>query len=266
MELLQSVVLGIVQGLAEFLPISSSGHLIVIPWLFGWQDHGLTFDVALHLGTLGAVFIYFRKTWWDLTKACFKLNKFRDLDRNIDQRLIVYLVLGSIPAALVGLFLESIIESVFRQPLLVASTLGSMGVVIWACDRFGKKTLTVEGLTLSQVLQIGLAQCLALVPGVSRSGITMAAALKLGMKRAEAAKFSFLLSFPITLGACLLKLRHLTVSDLTLQFVIGVVVSGFTGWLAIGGLIRFLQKQSFGVFAVYRLIFAGIIFSVYFLR
>ncbi|MBK9294237.1 MAG: undecaprenyl-diphosphate phosphatase [Oligoflexia bacterium] len=254
----QSFFLGAIQGLTEFIPISSSAHLFLVPWFLGWQDSGLTFDVALHLGTLFAVLFYYRKEWIDLTKEFFK--------HGFKSKMPTYLALATIPAALVGALIEKTAETVFRNPLLVAVMLGLMGVALWVVDKHSQKSKDFKHITLKDALIVGFAQCLALIPGTSRSGVTMLFGLVCGFNRAAAAKFSFMLSMPITLGACVFKLRHLSVSDVNSVFVIGVLSSMLFGFLAIGGLIRFLQKQSFKVFAVYRVVVALIVVTFIFLR
>lgn len=260
MTVLQSLVLGIVQGLSEFLPISSSAHLILVPWLLGWDEGGLTYDVALHLGTLLAVLVYFRADWIHITKTFFK-HGFKG--KTVDQKMPVYLFLATIPGGVLGLLLEKKAEHDFRNPLVIAITLAVMGVVLWLVDKYSKKSKNLKELTLSDALLIGVAQGFALFPGVSRSGVTILTGLSRGLDRPSAAKFSFLLAMPITLGACVFKLRHLQGSDMTPVFLTGVIASTVFGYLAIDGLIKFLQKRSYGVFAAYRvlvgLVVAGII-------
>lgn len=257
MTFLQSIVLGIVQGLGEFLPISSSAHLILVPWLLGWADHGLTFDIALHLGTLVALLIYFRKDWFILARDVVLWRQ------GFQTKLGMLLVLGTIPGAVIGLILEKKVETVFRNPLQVGIILIIMGSILWILDRRGKKQREIQSLSVKDALLIGLAQGIAVIPGVSRSGSTISAALALGLTRESAARFSFLLSLPITAGACLLKLRHLTMADLTPEFFTGILTSFIFGYLAIGGLIRFLQTRSYGVFAIYRWILGLLVIVLY---
>ena len=251
----QSIILGIVQGLGEFLPISSSAHLIVIPWLLGWDDGGLTFDVALHGGTLIALLVYFRREWISFGKA---LLTFRGrFSGDEDQRIAVYIILSTIPGALMGLLLEKKAEHAFRDPRLIATTLAFMGVVLWIFDKWGKKIKTLSQMTLKQALLIGVAQGFAIIPGFSRSGVTISTALAQGYRREDAARFSFFLSMPLIAGACVLKLRHLTGADLTPTFLGGVFAAAASGYIAIGALIKYLQTRTYGVFAIYRVL-AGV--------
>ncbi|MDZ4676512.1 MAG: undecaprenyl-diphosphatase UppP [Oligoflexia bacterium] len=270
MTILQSIILGIVQGLGEFLPISSSAHLIIVPWLMGWPDHGLTFDIALHFGTLTALLIYFHREWYELSLACLRLRpkhfKPGALNNDTNLRLALYIVIATIPGAILGLLLEHHVETVFRNPKLIAFTLSGMGIALWIVDKKAPKSRDIVSLTLKDAVIIGISQGLALFPGISRSGITITTGLLRGLDRGAAARFSFMLSMPITAGACILKLRHLTAADFTNSFIVGVIVAAIFGYLAIGGLIRFLQTRSYGVFAVYRVVLALIIGVVIFYR
>ncbi|MGE5455071.1 MAG: undecaprenyl-diphosphate phosphatase, partial [Methylocystaceae bacterium] len=194
MSLIEAIIMGLVQGLGEFLPISSSAHLILVPWLFKWTDPGLIFDIGLHLGTLIAVLVFFWQDWIKLLKGAFGGT------RSTEGRLFWYLVLATIPGVLIGFMLESKAETVFRSPVLIAIMLIIMGVLLYWADQRGKKRVDLENIKLSSALTIGFSQALAIIPGVSRSGITMTTALLLGLKREEAARFSFLLSTPIIFG------------------------------------------------------------------
>src|SRR5262245_65027852 len=202
----RAVALGVLQGLGEFLPISSSGHLIVVPWLLGWPDHGLAFDVALHVGTLLAVVYAFAGDWWRLLRGTLAgLSSGRPF-AGPEGRLLGQLALGSIPGGLAGLLLDKWAESVFRSPALVAGTLAGMGLVLFAADRRATGSRgEVASISSRDALLIGLAQAAAIVPGVSRSGATISMGLLLGYRREEAARFSFLLATPITFGAALFK-------------------------------------------------------------
>ena len=208
MTVFQAVILGLVQGLAEFLPISSSAHLVLTPWVFGWSDPGLSFDVALHVGTLVAVLWYFRAEWVRLTQSAIALLRTRRADTD-DKRRFLFLVVATIPAAIGGILLEDYAETTFRSPALMAVTLMVMGVVLWAVDRFARIDRPLSSLGFRDALLIGLAQVLALVPGVSRSGSTMTAGRALGFDRQSAAVFSFLMSMPVTAAAALLKVPDL---------------------------------------------------------
>lgn len=258
MTLSQAVILGLVQGLGEFLPISSSAHLVLVPWLFKWPDPGLTFDIALHIGTLVAVVVYFWKDWIHLTVKGITDRSSRD------GKLFWYLVLASVPGAAIGFLLEDKAESVFRTPLLIAAMLIAMGMLLSWADRTSVKNTDVEGNSLSSSFLIGLSQALAIIPGVSRSGITMSAGLMLGLTREGAARFSFLLSTPIILGAALVKLPEVVSHPemISVNFIIGMLVSCITGMLSIGFLLRYVQSKNFLPFVWYRYVVGGIIIVV----
>lgn len=265
MDSLHALFLGIVQGLGEFLPISSSAHLIVLPWLMGWGDQGLEFDVALHLGTLIAVLSYYWKIWLRMGRAALNLPGSDARDRT----LLLYVVLATIPGVIAGKLLKHHAETVFRSPLLIAGTLSIMGIVLWLADSLVKnRTKTAHTVTLRDAFLIGCAQCFALVPGFSRSGTTMTAALVLGFRREEAAHFSFLLSVPITAGAVVLQSRDIIENKLynELGFWIGIGSAGIVGFLAIAFLVRFVSRNSFLPFAIYRVLVAAVIVFVYFSR
>lgn len=255
MNLLEAMVLGLVQGLGEFLPISSSAHLVLVPWLFGWTDPGLTFDVALHLGTLVAVVIFFWKDWWVLLTAGLKGIGTRD------GRLFWYLVMATIPGAAIGFILEDKAETVFRTPLLIAVMLIVMGIGLYWADRHGRKQVAMEDINLKTSLLIGFSQALAIIPGVSRSGITMTTGLLLGLTREDAARFSFLLSTPIILGAGLVKFPKILSNPamIDVNFVVGMVISAIVGLISIGFLLRYVQTKDFRPFAWYRFALGGVI-------
>ena len=262
MTVFQAVILGLVQGLAEFLPISSSAHLVLTPWVFGWSDPGLSFDVALHVGTLVAVLWYFRAEWVKLTQSAIALLRTRKADTE-EKRRFLYLVVATIPAAIGGILLEDYAETTFRSPALMAVTLMVMGVVLWAVDRYAVKDRALSSLGLRDALLIGLAQVLALVPGVSRSGSTMTAGRALGFDRQSAAVFSFLMSMPVTAAAALLKVPDLLRTEgITTTLVAGVISAGVSSWLAIAVLLRYVSRHSFGVFAVYRLALGVVILTL----
>lgn len=268
MDILHAFVLGLVQGLGEFLPISSSAHLIVTPWLFGWRDLGLGFDVALHMGTLLAVVGYFRNDIVLLLKGFWhSLHKStRDLESNIYQKLSWLIIIASIPAALIGKLLEKQAETIFRSPLLVAGTVSIFGILIWFVDRLGKKEKNLDRISKLDALLIGFGQALAIIPGVSRSGATMATGLLRGFKREDAARFSFLMSIPIILGAGVLKVGEFGHGVSMQMVVVGFISSAIFGFLSIKYLLRYLAKHDFTVFVWYRLFFAALILVVYFVR
>jgi undecaprenyl-diphosphatase len=262
MTVIQAVILGLVQGLAEFLPISSSAHLVLTPWVFGWSDPGLAFDVALHVGTLVAVLWYFRAEWVNLTKSAIDVITTRRLDTE-EKRRFVYLVIATIPAAVGGVLLQDYAETTFRSPALMAVTLMVMGVVLWAVDRYAAQDRPLASLTIRDAILIGFAQVLALVPGVSRSGSTMTAGRALRFDRQSAAVFSFLMSMPVTAAAALLKVPGLLRSEgITPTLVAGVLSSAISSWLAIAVLLRYISRHSFGVFALYRLALGALILTL----
>jgi undecaprenyl-diphosphatase len=259
---LQAAILGLVQGLGEFLPISSSAHLVLIPWLFKWSDPGLTFDVALHIGTLIAVAIYFWKDWLKLiTKGLTDV-------RSAEGKLFWYLVAATIPGAVVGFLLEKKAETIFREPILIATMLILLGVLLYWADRRGVKNIEMNHITFRTSLFIGLAQALAIIPGVSRSGITMTMGLLMGLTREGAARFSFLLAVPIIFGAALVKLPFLisNPSIITINFIIGILVSFVIGILSIGFLLRYVQTNNFLPFAWYRFILGSLVIVIVLIR
>lgn len=253
--------LGILQGLAEFLPISSSAHLALAPWALGWQDPGLAFDVALHLGTLVTVLWYFRKEWGALIRSGLEILVKRRVETANEWRA-VFLVIGTVPAAIAGLLLEETAETAFRTPALMATTLMIMGVILWAADRFMPQGRSLEELTWRDALLIGVAQACALVPGFSRSGSTITGARLLRIDRTSAAVFSFLLSMPITAAAALLKVPDAIREGISLPLVVGVVAAALSSWLAIAVLLKYVSRNSYGVFAVYRLALGAVVLAV----
>ena len=268
MELFQAFILGMVQGLGEFLPISSSAHLILAPWLFGWPDQGLAFDIALHWGTLVAVVTYFYKDIWLLIKGFFHsiMPSTRNLQENIYQKLSWLIILATIPAAVIGKIFESQVETAFRNPLLIAVTLSVVGVILLLADKYGSKIKTLTDVKWVNALIIGLGQALAIVPGISRSGATITAGLLQGFTRHDAAKFSFLISIPIIFGAGVLKLPEISNIQNHSQLLIGFLSSTVFGFLAIKYMLKYISNRSFVIFTWYRLILAGVIVIVYLVR
>jgi undecaprenyl-diphosphatase len=256
MPLYQAIVLAIVQAVTEFLPISSTAHLILVPWLLKWQHAGLTFDVALHAGSLVAVAIYFWREWLAMGQALMGRQP-ANLGMGYDRKLFVYLVLATVPGGLGGVFLEDIIENVLRTPMVIGVALIVVAGLMAVGERLSTHLRSISDVTLRDALAIGFAQALALVPGVSRSGITMTAALLLGLTRTAAARFSFLLSTPVIAGAALKKgwdVWHTGLpADMILPFVVGTAVSGFAAYLVIAWLLRYLATNTFRIFIVYRL-------------
>ena len=254
MTVFQAIVLGLVQGLAEFLPISSSAHLALTPYFLGWEDPGLAFDVALHLGTLMALAWYFRADWIALTQSAWRIVRYRRAD-GINERRVLFLIVATIPGAIAGLLVNDLAETTFRSPALIACTLIIMGVLLWAADRFAPRARAESEIRWRDAILIGCAQMFALIPGVSRSGSTMTAGRALGLERVAAARFSFLMSMPITLAAVILKTPEaLAQQGLSVALVAGILAAGLSSWLAIAVLLRFISRNSFGVFAVYRVL------------
>jgi undecaprenyl-diphosphatase len=263
---LQALVLGVLQGLAEFLPISSSAHLTLAPWLFHWRDPGLAFDVALHFGTLLAVLWYFRAQWAALIGAAVNIVAHRRIETE-EERRVVFLIVATIPGAIAGLALEKYAESAFRDPRLVATVLIIMGIVLWWVDKRAAQDRPLQSMRWADAILIGLAQMFAIIPGVSRSGSTITAGRALRLTREGAAVFSFLMSMPIIAAASLLKLPHvLETEGLDAPLVVGVVASALSGWLAISVLLRFVVRRSYGVFAIYRVVVGLIVLAIAFSR
>ncbi|HEY0071397.1 MAG TPA: undecaprenyl-diphosphatase UppP [Chloroflexia bacterium] len=267
MDIFQALFLGILQGLTEFLPVSSSAHLVFVPWLLGWEDKAVTsiqFDVALHMGTLLAVLVYFAADWRRLIAAFFASVFERRIGDDPDRRLVWLILIGTIPAALVGLLAESKINDIFHDPqnlrtglLVIAVMMIVMGVLLLLAERVGKHALTLEGIRLPTAVLVGVAQALALIPGVSRSGSTITAGLFAGLKREAAARFSFLLATPVVLGAGLKQVYNLVQeggipADLQLGFLVGFAASAISGFLCIFLLLRYLQRNSTAPFIWYR--------------
>lgn len=275
-DILQSLVLGIVQGLGEFLPISSTAHLILAPYFFSWEDPGLSFDVALHIGTLIAVLAYFYSDWIIIFKLA--LGSFEQKDQNkyltvypdrsilSNKNLLWLLIIATIPGVLVGYFLEEKAETVFRNPLIIALTLAAFGLILYSVDKYIRHRKSIGEVSLRDSIIIGLSQAVAIIPGVSRSGATITAGLLTGLDRMSAARFSFLLSTPIIFGAAALKIPHLIQEGINVPIVIGILTSAISGYLAIKYLLKFIEKASYKIFFWYRLVLAIIIIAVYILR
>jgi undecaprenyl-diphosphatase len=277
------VVLGLVQGLTEFIPVSSSAHLIIVPWLFGWNDPGLAYDVALHLGTLTALLWFFWKDWVRLVRAGVASIIERKIGNDSDRRLAWLLVIGTIPGGIVGWLAESKIEELFHQPG-AAHTTGAMtamaiviillGVALFIAERIARHQRELDQVSLKDTIVIGLSQGLAIFPGVSRSGSTITAGLALGFQRETAARFSFLLSTPIILAAGVKSIFDLRgemaagtiVSADLLVYAVGFITAALSGYLCIRFLLRFLQKNSTDIFVYYRWMLAILIIVVVFVR
>lgn len=259
MPILHILVLSFIQGATEFLPISSSGHLILVPFLTGWPDQGLAIDVAAHLGTLLAVLVYFWRDVWRMTVGLWQLLRGR-LDEG--GRLMLFLLAATVPALACGLLVDRYFSAALRNPLIVGWALIGFGVVLYVADRIGMTVNQMRHMTLVQALTIGLAQVLAFIPGTSRSGITMTAARLLGFERSEAARFSFLLSIPAIAAAGLWKGRELIAqSDMAMLESAGLTLafSAVAGFVAIAVLMAWLRRAGFTPFVVYRLLLGGFI-------
>jgi len=261
--------MGIAQGLTEFLPISSSGHLLLTPFFLGWDDefiNSLAFSVMLHLGTLAALLAYFRADWVRIVPAGFATIRDRSFGTDPDRRLAWLLVATTIPAAIAGFLFNDAIETVIREPAVVAVTLIVGGIILWLADRFGRVDRRVDDVTFPIALGIGAAQALALIPGISRSGISISAGRFAGLDREAAARFSFLMATPITAGAILFEVRRLVSGELgdveMLPLVVGMLSSFAAGVFAISILLRYLRTHSLTIFVVYRFVLAALVLIV----
>jgi undecaprenyl-diphosphatase len=254
-SVLQAIVLGAVQGLTEFLPVSSSAHLILVPWLLRWQDPGLAFDVALHLGTLLALLAFYWREWLEMGLSLASGNR-------LPRRLLFLLITASVPGAIIGFLFEKQAETIFRSPLLIAAAMATLGLILWAADWFGSKKRKIDDLNFLDALLIGLSQALAIIPGVSRSGATITTARILGIERADAANFSFLMATPIIAGAGLLEARKLFHASLAAQLGWGFASSAVFSLLAIVGLLMFVRANTYRPFAIYRIVLAVIVIAV----
>ena len=264
MEWLQIVVLAVVQGVTEFLPISSSAHLILVPVLTAWEDQGLAFDVALHLGSLAAVLVYFRRDIAAMFVSWMRSIVSRQLDD--DGRLAWAVLFGTIPVGLAGLAFEDTISTVLRSPLYLAAGMIVFGLLVGWADWKHRGTRSERQMNWKDVLVIGLAQAVALFPGTSRSGITMTAGLLLGFSRDAAARFSFLLSIPVILIACGLQTYELASSDITpdwMAMLSGIVISGISAYLCIHYFLAFIQRIGMQPFVAYRLILGVVLIVVF---
>ncbi len=270
MDLFQAIVLGIVQGVTEPLPISSSGHLILLPWLLGWREHSLAFDVALHGGTALAIILYFLRDWVGLVGAFVAGVAERDFNKGHMRRLSLFIVVANVPAAVIGFALENTVEEAIRVPWLVAVLLMAMGLAMLWADRTSSHHRSIPELTWTDALVIGFSQALALVPGVSRSGITITTGLLRGVNRPDAARFSFLLSGPIVTGAFLYSMAKLLRTGIPaeeqLPFAVGIVAAAIVGYVAIRFLLTYIQKQSLALFTFYRLALGALVLVLFFVR
>jgi undecaprenyl-diphosphatase len=257
----QGIAYGAVQGLSEFLPVSSSAHLTLLPWFAGWEDPGLGFDVALHVGTLLAVLWYFWRDWWELAVDALAGLGGRG-GRSENSLLLWKIVVASIPAAVIGVALERKAEEAFRAPVLIAAALAALGALLYWGDRRPESRPRLESIDWTDALWIGVAQAAAIVPGVSRSGVTITAARLRGIGREASARFSFLLSTPVIAGAALLKVHALVAAGHDPAQLLALAASALFGFVAIGGLIRYVRQRSYLPFVLYRFALAALVIVV----
>jgi undecaprenyl-diphosphatase len=271
---LQALIMGIVQGLTEFLPVSSSGHLILVPYLFGWDDafiNSLAFSVMLHIGTLVALLAYFRHDWMRLVPAGLAALRDRSFRDDPDRKLAWLLAAATVPAAVAGALLSDVIETGIRQVELVAVMLIVGAAILWLADHLSARTRDINAVTFPIAIGIGAAQALALIPGISRSGISIAAARVAGLDRPAAARFAFLMATPITLGAILFEARKLVTGEAGVAvemapLVVGLVASLMSGLVAIHYMLRYLRTRSLDIFVWYRLGLAAIVIVIWLTR
>ena len=257
MDLLQAIIYGMIQGLGEFLPISSTAHITLAPWLFGWKDPGLAFDIALHMGTLLAVAIFFWKDWIRLITAGFTDIKSKD------GRLFWFIMLACIPGGIFGVLFEDKVETIFRNPLLIGIMLIIMGIVLYLADKLSKTEVALKDIGFKRSFLIGVSQAIAMIPGVSRSGITMATGRVFKLSREDAARFTFLLSTPFIFLSGLYKAKDLISVPIELMpFLVAIVTSGIVGAFSIKFILEYLKSKGFGIFAVYRVILGTIVIAV----
>ena len=261
MSVLKAIILGIIQGVAEFLPISSSAHLILFPYLFGWEESGLAFDIALHFGTMMAVLAIFFKDWWNLFIGAIK--DIKDKKKSTNGRMFWYLIIATVPAALTGLLLDDIIENIIRNKIwIIALALAIMGLLIYIGDKWAskhyKKETKFEDINLKQALIVGIFQAFAVIPGFSRSGTTILAGRLQGISKEAITKFTFLLSVPVICGATILKIGDLA---FTKEVIVGIISSFAMGVISIKFLLSYIKKHDFSIFSFYRVIFALIVFA-----
>jgi undecaprenyl-diphosphatase len=261
MNIFWALILGTVQGLTEFFPVSSSAHLTVLPWIFKFPDPGLSFDIALHAGSFLAIIALFWAEWFSLAKAFFSREK------SFEKNLAWFLIVTSVPGAIIGALLESKAEGVFRNPLLVALTLVAFGLVLYFVDRLAANKKELKEMNLKSALLIGLSQAVAIIPGVSRSGATITAGRALGFSRESAVKYSFLAAAPIILGAAVFGLRHATATEIfSINWVIGFLAAALSSFWAMKVLLNYVKTKTFSIFLYYRIALAAVILLLYLIR
>ncbi len=266
MALIQAIILGILQGVTEFFPVSSTGHLVLAEKFFNLKT-GFVFDITLHFGTVLALILYFRKVWIKLVLSFLKSFQKWNLKEDENQRLAWYLAAATLPAAIIGYLLEGKVETIFRSPLVVVSMLFIFGIILALADKLGKKTKKLTQMRFGEALLVGLGQALALIPGVSRSGITITTGLFAGLRREAAVEFSFLLSMPIIFGAFLSHLfkiyNQISFENNLMIYFGGLLTSLVSSYLAIKYLLKYVRKHSLNIFVYYRIILAIIIIAYF---
>ncbi len=267
MSILQALILGIIQGLTELLPISSSAHLNIVPWILGWtksEEFIIAFegfDVALHFGTLLAIGIFFFKDWLDLIKGGW--NQVVKKEKTTEGKMFWYIVIATIPGGIIGFLLDYFVEDILTKPIIIAIALIVMGIILYIVDKNAKSSVKYEQMNFKQTFLIGLSQALAFIPGVSRSGVTMTTGRLLGVERESCAKYSFMLSAPIVLGATLFKMKDFVFN---IPFFIGILVSFIVGIIVIKFLLNYLKKGNFKIFAIYRVLLGILILGLLLVR
>lgn len=261
MNLFWAVILGGVQGLTEFFPVSSTAHLVLFPWIFKFSDPGLAFDIALHTGTFLAILFALKNDWVSLAKSVL------DKKMTFERRLIVFLLLTSIPGAILGYLLEEKAKTVFRAPMIIAGTLVFFGVALWGVDKMTKKQEKIEKMNATSAFLIGISQAVAIIPGVSRSGATITAGRVLGFSREAAVKYSFMAALPIIFGATVFGLRNASVAEITsTNWVLGFLASLIASFVAIKFLLYYVKKYDFSIFLYWRLALAAVVIFLIFLK
>ena len=260
MNIFQAILYGIIQGITEFLPVSSTAHLTLLPWIAGWNDPGVSFDVALHIGTASAVILFFIKDWLRIVKAGFSSPHSKD------GKLFWLVVLATIPGGIAGVLLDKYMSEI-RNPLLIGVMLIVMGIFLYVADKVGKNGTDLENMTVKKSFAVGLSQVFAVIPGVSRSGITMTVGRFAGITRESAAKFTFLMSAPIILADALYHAKDMLGSQInTIPFVVAILTSAIVGSLSIKFLLKYLKTKGFSIFTIYRFVFGAFIIALFFIR
>ena len=281
MEYIQSIIFAVVQGITEFLPISSSGHLVLTPYIFGWDYKGLGFDVALHFGTLIAIIVFFWKDIIEIVKNALPGTKSELRDSKFPSNLLWQILLATIPAGIVGFLISDLVEKYLHTPVLIAINLAVFGILLWISDVYSSRSerskesrdpsikpqddKSLSIISFRSSFLIGLFQAIALMPGVSRSGITITAGRFLGLSRENATRFSFLLGIPAMIGATLLEATKMNISQVDPPFLLAIVFSAIVGFFAIKYLIEYLKRGTLAIFAVYRIILALVVLVVYYI-